>query len=109
MGRQRCDRTELNYHRTAERLFIASPRYRLRSSSSNTSSVCALFTRSTREVALTDVGALGGLATLTGRTEPHPAWVLLGTGADLLYRLVRHKDAAPVRPLMPVPCAQLRR
>lgn len=102
---------ELNYHRAAERLFITQPALSTAIKQLEHLLGAALFTRSTREVALTDVGAgwlprvqealrgvddaIGELDALTGRRGSRiRLGYFLGTGADLLYRLVRHFEAA---------------
>ncbi|MCV7416980.1 LysR family transcriptional regulator [Mycolicibacterium litorale] len=102
---------ELNYHRAAERLFITQPALSTAIKQLEHLVGVALFTRSTREVTLTDVGAswlprvqealagvdgaIGDLSALTGRTGNRiRLGYFLGTGADLLYRLVRHFEAA---------------
>lgn len=102
---------ELNYRRAAERLFITQPALSTAIKQLEHAFGVALFTRSTREVALTDLGgawlpqvqqALAGvdavvdnLVTLSGtRQGVLRIGYLIGTGADLLFRLVRHFEAA---------------
>jgi DNA-binding transcriptional LysR family regulator len=102
---------ELNYRRAAERLFITQPALSTAIKQLEHVLGVALFTRSTREVALTDVGAawlprvhealsgvdgaVADLSALSGRRANRiRVGYFLGTGADLLYRLVRHFEAA---------------
>lgn len=102
---------ELNYRRAAERLFITQPALSTAIKQLEHQFGVVLFTRNTREVALTDLGAawlpqvvqaLGGvdavvdnLVTLSGtRRGVLRLGYLIGTGADLLFRLVRHFEAA---------------
>jgi DNA-binding transcriptional LysR family regulator len=102
---------ELNYRRAAERLFITQPALSTAIKQLEHQLGVMLFTRSTREVALTDVGAawlpkvqealrgvdgaVRGLAALSGgRGHRIKLGYFLGTGADLLYRIVRHFEAA---------------
>lgn len=102
---------ELNYRRAAERLFISQPALSTAMKQLEHQFGVALFTRSTREVTLTDLGAawlptvreaLGGvdaavdqLAALagTGRRRLRFGY-LIGTGADLLFRMVRDVEVA---------------
>jgi DNA-binding transcriptional LysR family regulator len=102
---------ELNYRRAAERLFITQPALSTAIKALENHFGVVLFTRNTREVALTDLGAawlpqvhqaLGGvdavvenLVTLSGtRQGLLRLGYLIGTGADLLFRVVRHFEAA---------------
>jgi DNA-binding transcriptional LysR family regulator len=102
---------ELNYRRAAERLFITQPALSTAIKQLEHQLGVMLFTRSTREVTLTDLGqawlpkvkdALRGLdsavdeviALSGGRGNRIRLGYFLGTGADLLYRIVRHFEAA---------------
>lgn len=102
---------ELNYRRAAERLFITQPALSTAIKALENHFGVALFTRNTREVALTDLGAawlpqvqqaLSGvdavvenLVTLSGTRQGRlRLGYLIGTGADLLFRVVRHFEAA---------------
>ncbi|TFV55865.1 LysR family transcriptional regulator [Mycobacterium sp. PS03-16] len=102
---------ELNYRRAAERLFITQPALSTAIKQLEHAFGVQLFTRSTREVALTDLGAawlpqvqqaVGGvdavvdnLVMLSGtRQGVLRVGYLIGTGADLLFRMVRHFEAA---------------
>ena len=102
---------ELNYRRAAEKLFISQPALSTAIKQLEHQFGIALFRRNTREVALTDLGAawlpqvqqaLGGidaivtnLVTLSGtRRGLLRLGYLIGTGADLLFRIVRHFEAA---------------
>jgi DNA-binding transcriptional LysR family regulator len=101
---------ELNYRRAAERLFITQPALSTAIKALEHAFGVTLFTRSTREVALTDLGAawlpqvqqalsgvdavVANLVTLSGtRHGVLRLGYLIGTGADLLFRLVRHFEA----------------
>jgi DNA-binding transcriptional LysR family regulator len=103
--------TELNYRRAAEKLFITQPALSTAIKQLEHQFGVVLFTRSTREVALTDLGAawlpqvhqaLGGvdavlenLLTLSGNRHGRLRFgYLIGTGADLLFRIVRHFETA---------------
>lgn len=103
--------TELNYRRAAEKLFITQPALSTAIKQLEHQFGVVLFTRSTREVALTDLGAawlpqvhqaLGGvdavlenLLTLSGNRHGRLRFgYLIGTGADLLFRIVRHFESA---------------
>ena len=102
---------ELNYRRAAARLFITQPALSTAIKQLEHQFGVALFTRNTRQVSLTDVGA----AWLpTARAALHGVDVavddlvaragsgtgrlrfgyLIGTGADLVFRMVRHLEAA---------------
>lgn len=102
---------ELNYRRAAEKLFITQPALSTAIKQLEQRFGVALFTRNTHEVALTDLGAawlpqvqqaLGGidtvvanLVTLSGtRQGVLRLGYLIGTGADLLFRIVRHFETA---------------
>ena len=102
---------ELNYRRAAERLFISQPALSTAIKQLEHQLGVPLFTRSTREVALTGLGAewlpgvreaLSGvdaavdrLASLAGTgAVPLRIGYLIGTGADLLFRMVRDFEAA---------------
>jgi DNA-binding transcriptional LysR family regulator len=102
---------ELNYRRAAERLFITQPALSTAIKQLEHQFGVQLFTRNTREVALTDLGAawlpqvqqaiagvdavIDNLVTLSGtRHGVLRLGYLIGTGADLLFRLVRHFEAA---------------
>lgn len=102
---------ELNYRRAAEKLFITQPALSTAIKQLEHQFGVALFHRNTREVALTDLGAawlpqvlqaIGGidavvanLVTLSGtRQGVLRLGYLIGTGADLLFRIVRHFEAA---------------
>lgn len=102
---------ELNYRRAAECLFITQPALSTAIKALENHFGVVLFTRNTREVALTDLGAawlpqvqqaLGGvdavvenLVTLSGTRQGRlRLGYLIGTGADLLFRVVRHFESA---------------
>ncbi|MCV7356607.1 LysR family transcriptional regulator [Mycolicibacterium fluoranthenivorans] len=102
---------ELNYRRAAERLFITQPALSTAIKALEQAFGVVLFTRSTREVALTDLGAawlpqvqqalagvdavVDNLVTLSGTRQGRlRLGYLIGTGADLLFRIVRHFEAA---------------
>ncbi|WP_309227705.1 MULTISPECIES: LysR family transcriptional regulator [unclassified Mycolicibacterium] len=102
---------ELSYRRAAERLFITQPALSTAIKQLEQAFGVVLFNRNTREVALTDLGsawlpqvqqALAGvdavvanLVTLSGtRRGRLRLGYLIGTGADLLFRIVRHFEAA---------------
>lgn len=102
---------ELNYRRAAEKLFITQPALSTAIKQLEHQFGVALFRRNTREVALTDLGAawlpqvrqaLSGvdavvtnLVTLSGtRQGVLRLGYLIGTGADLLFRIVRHFQVA---------------
>ncbi|MHA3023969.1 LysR family transcriptional regulator [Mycobacterium sp. BMJ-28] len=101
---------ELNYRRAAERLFITQPALSTAIKALEHSFGVVLFTRSTREVALTELGAawlpqvrkaisgvesvIDDLVTLAQRDRRIRLGYLIGTGADLLFRLARHFEAA---------------
>jgi DNA-binding transcriptional LysR family regulator len=101
---------ELNYRRAAERLFITQPALSTAIKQLEHQLGVMLFTRNTREVALTELGAawlpkvheaLGGidsavddLIALSAHYRRIRLGYLIGTGADLLFRLVRHFEVA---------------
>jgi DNA-binding transcriptional LysR family regulator len=102
---------ELNYRRAAERLFITQPALSTAIKQLEHQFGVVLFTRNTREVALTDLGAawlpqvnqaisgvdaiVENLVTLSGtRKGVLRLGYLIGTGADLLFRIVRHFESA---------------
>jgi DNA-binding transcriptional LysR family regulator len=102
---------ELNYRRAAERLFITQPALSTAIKQVEHAFGVQLFTRNTREVALTDLGAawlpqvqqaiagvddvVAELVALSGsRKRRVRLGYFLGTGADLLYRIVRNFEAA---------------
>ncbi len=102
---------ELNYRRAAERLFITQPALSTAIKQLEQAFGVLLFTRNTREVVLTDLGAawlpqvqqaLSGvdavvenLVTLSGTRQGRlRLGYLIGTGADLVFRVVRHFEAA---------------
>jgi DNA-binding transcriptional LysR family regulator len=102
---------ELNYRRAAERLFITQPALSTAIKQLEHQFGVVLFNRNTREVALTDLGAawlpqvhqaiagvdaiVDNLVTLSGtRKGVLRLGYLIGTGADLLFRIVRHFESA---------------
>jgi DNA-binding transcriptional LysR family regulator len=102
---------ELNYRRAAERLFITQPALSTAIKQLEHQFGVVLFIRSTREVTLTDLGAawlpqvqqaiggvdavVGNLVTMSGtRRGRLRLGYLIGTGADLLFRVVRHFESA---------------
>ena len=102
---------ELNYRRAAERLFITQPALSTAIKQLEQAFGVVLFNRNTREVALTDLGAawlpqvqqalsgvdtvVANLVTLSGSRQGRlRLGYLIGTGADLLFRVVRHFEAA---------------
>ena len=98
---------ELNYRRAAERLFITQPALSTAIKQLEQAFGVVLFNRNTREVALTDLGAawlpqvqqavsgvdtvVANLVMLSGSQQGRlrPGY-LIGTGADPLFRVVRH-------------------
>jgi DNA-binding transcriptional LysR family regulator len=101
---------ELNYRRAAERLFITQPALSTAIKQLEHQLGVLLFTRSTREVALTDLGAawlptvhhalrgvdaaVDDLVSASRRDRRIRLGYLIGTGADVLFRLVRHFETA---------------
>lgn len=101
---------ELNYRRAAERLYITQPALSTAIKQLEHNLGVMLFTRSTREVALTELGAawlpkvtealhgidsaVDDLIALSAHYRRIRLGYLIGTGADLLFRLVRHFEAA---------------
>lgn len=102
---------ELNYRRAAEKLFITQPALSTAIKQLEHRFGVLLFTRSTREVSLTDAGAAWlpqVQAALRGVDAAVDALValagvghgrlrigyLIGTGADQLFRMVRHFESA---------------
>lgn len=97
---------ELNYRRSAERLFITQPALSTAIKQLEHQLGVMLFTRNTREVALTELAAawlpkvrdaLAGidsavddLIAISAHYRRIRLGYLIGTGADLLFRLVRH-------------------
>jgi DNA-binding transcriptional LysR family regulator len=100
---------ELNYRRAAERLFITQPALSTAIKALEHQFGVPLFTRNTREVALTEFGtawlpqvraalrgvdsAVENLVTLSQSNRRIRLGYLIGTGADILFRLVRHFEA----------------
>jgi len=102
---------ELNYRRAAERLFITQPALTTAIKQLEHQFGVTLFTRNSREVALTELGAawlpevrdalrgvdaaVDGLTGLVGAAGGRiRLGYLIGTGADLLFRMVRDFEAA---------------
>ena len=102
---------ELNYRRAAERLFITQPALSTAIKQLEHQFGIALFSRNTREVALTDEGkawlprvaealhgvdqAVENLVSLAGAHQGRiRVGYLIGTGADLLFKMVRHFESA---------------
>lgn len=101
---------ELNYHRAAARLFITQPGLSGAIKQLEQHFGVQLFSRNTHGVALTDVGAawlprvrhalhgiddsLDFLDTLVDPRRRISLGYLIGTGADMLFRLVRHFETA---------------
>jgi len=102
---------ELNYRRAAERLFITQPALSTAIKQLEHQFGVVLLRRNTHEVSLTELGeawlprvrnALNGvdstidyLVGLSGKRDTRIRFgYFLGTGADLLYRIVRHFEAA---------------
>jgi DNA-binding transcriptional LysR family regulator len=97
---------ELNYRRAAERLFITQPALSTAIKQLEHQLGVMLFTRNTREVALTELGAewlpkvrealhgidsaVDDLIALSAHYRRIRLGYLIGTGADLLFRLIRH-------------------
>ncbi|MCV7225310.1 LysR family transcriptional regulator [Mycolicibacterium komossense] len=101
---------ELNYRRAAERLFITQPALSTAIKALEHQFGVPLFTRNTREVSLTEFGtawlpqvrtaltgvdsAVENLVMLSRSNRRIKLGYLIGTGADILFRLVRHFEAA---------------
>jgi DNA-binding transcriptional LysR family regulator len=101
---------ELNYRRAAERLFITQPALSTAIKQLEHQLGVMLFTRNTRGVALTEPGqawlpkvrealrgvdsAVDDLVALSERNHRIRLGYLIGTGADLLFRMVRHFESA---------------
>lgn len=101
---------ELNYRRAAERLFISQPALSTAIKQLEHQTGVVLFIRSTREVALTDLGlawlprvaealhgvdgAVADIVAMSRRERRIRLGYLIGTGADVLFRLVRHFESA---------------
>jgi DNA-binding transcriptional LysR family regulator len=101
---------ELNYRRAAERLFITQPALSTAIKHLEHQTGVTLFRRNTREVALTDIGAtwlptvrealrgvdgaVDDLIAASRRDRRIRLGYLIGTGADILFRLVRHFELA---------------
>lgn len=101
---------ELNYRRAAERMFISQPALSTAIKQLEHQTGVTLFRRNTREVALTDLGAawlpkvkdalrgvdaaVDDLVTTSRRDRRIRLGYLIGTGADVLFRLVRHFESA---------------
>lgn len=101
---------ELNYRRAAERLFITQPALSTAIKQLEHQLGVVLFTRNTREVALTELGAtwlpkvraalrgvdevVDDLVSKASRDRRIRLGYLIGTGADVLFRLVRHFETA---------------
>ena len=101
---------ELNFRRAAEKLFITQPALSTAIKSLEHQTGATLLNRNTREVTLTEVGAaflplardalravdsaVEDLVSLAKRNRRVRLGYLIGTGADVLFRLVRHFEAA---------------
>lgn len=102
---------ELNYRRAAERLFITQPALSTAIKQLEQRFAVTLFIRNTRGVLLSDVGrawlprvhdvlrsadlAVDNLVNLAGARRDHlRIGYLIGTGADLLFRLIRQFESA---------------
>ncbi len=101
---------ELNYRRAAERLFITQPALSTAIKALEHQTGVTLFRRNTRAVALTDLGAVwlprvrdalrgvdaavDDLIATSRRDRRIRLGYLIGTGADVLFRLVRHFETA---------------
>jgi DNA-binding transcriptional LysR family regulator len=101
---------ELNFRRAAEKLFITQPALSTAIKSLEHQTGATLLRRNTRGVALTDVGAaflpvaiealrvvdsaVGDLVAQSRRNRRIRLGYLIGTGADVLFRLVRHFEAS---------------
>lgn len=101
---------ELNFRRAAEKLFITQPALSTAIKALENQTGTTLLRRNTRQVALTDVGAaflpvavealrvvdsaVDDLVAQARRNRRIRLGYLIGTGADVLFRLVRHFEAA---------------
>jgi DNA-binding transcriptional LysR family regulator len=101
---------ELNYRRAAERLFITQPALSTAIKQLEHQTGVTLFRRNTRAVALTELGAVwlpkvqdalrgvdaavDDLIATSRRDRRIRLGYLIGTGADVLFRLVRHFETA---------------
>jgi DNA-binding transcriptional LysR family regulator len=101
---------ELNYRRAAEKLFITQPALSTAIKQLEHQTGVTLFRRNTREVALTDLGAawlpkvhdalrgvdvaVDDLITMSRSDRRIRLGYLIGTGADVLFRLIRHFETA---------------
>lgn len=101
---------ELNFRRAAEKLFITQPALSTAIKALEHQTGTTLLRRSTRGVALTEVGAaflpvaldalrtvdsaVDDLIALSRRDRRIRLGYLIGTGADVLFRLIRHFEAA---------------
>jgi DNA-binding transcriptional LysR family regulator len=101
---------ELNYRRAAERLFITQPALSTAIKQLEHQLGVLLLRRNTREVALTEIGAawlpkvhdalrgidsaVDDLIAISAHYRRIRLGYLIGTGADLLFRLVRHFEVA---------------
>jgi DNA-binding transcriptional LysR family regulator len=101
---------ELNFRRAAEKLFITQPALSTAIKALEHQTGATLLRRNTREVTLTDVGAaflpvalealravdsaVDDLVGLSRRNRRIRLGYLIGTGADVLFRLVRHFEVA---------------
>ncbi|WP_228714141.1 MULTISPECIES: LysR family transcriptional regulator [Prauserella] len=102
---------ELNYRRAADRLFITQPALSTAIKQLERQLDVVLFARNTREVSLTEVGAAwlptarealqhvdAAVDQLVALAHPGAGRIrlgyLIGTGADLLFRMVRHFEIA---------------
>jgi DNA-binding transcriptional LysR family regulator len=100
---------ELNFRRAAEKLFITQPALSTAIKALEHQTGTTLLRRNTREVALTEIGAaflpkaiqalrgvdatIDDLIEMSRRNRHIRLGYLIGTGADVLFRLVRHFEA----------------
>ncbi|BBZ26340.1 LysR family transcriptional regulator [Mycolicibacterium madagascariense] len=100
---------ELNFRRAAEKLFITQPALSTAIKALEHQTGATLLNRNTREVTLTEVGAaflplarqallavdsaVDDLVSMARRNRRVRLGYLIGTGADVLFRLVRHFEA----------------
>ncbi len=100
---------ELNFRRAAEKLFITQPALSTAIKALEHQTGATLLNRNTREVTLTEVGAaflplarqalltvdsaVEELGSMARRNRRVRLGYLIGTGADVLFRLVRHFEA----------------